>query len=156
MNSTVFYLVLVGASLLMAVLPFGVFMGLGTVLGIPAGDSRLVMTYIVLAVALAYAISLGAFSIIQKSNCGEVNNFKQVALSGLFTAGFQILMLGLAVGFPWFAGIVGNLLPPDSPVEVTKAVVMAYYSFWATMFGMAIGGTMSGSCGATVTTATPA
>lgn len=147
MNSTILYITMIGGGLLMAVLPFGVFMGLGSVLGIPAGDSRIMMSYIALALFISYTLSLGSSAIVQKSNCGEVTDIKKVALTSLFTTGFHVLLLGLAVGFPWFWNVVGSLLPPDTPLELSSAVVMAYYSFWATLFGIAIGGSMSGACG---------
>lgn len=147
MNSSLLYILMLGVGLIMAVLPFAVFMGLASVLGIPESDSRMLVTYMALALGLSYALSVGAFSIIQKSNCGEINNFKQIATSAFYTLGFNVLLLGLAIGFPWVAGIVGNLLPPDVGADTRQSVVFAYYSLWATVFGIALGGATSGSCG---------
>jgi hypothetical protein len=38
------------------------------------------------------------------------------------------------------------LFSPDTPAHTKAAVAFAYYSFWATLMGGALGGSFSGSC----------
>jgi hypothetical protein len=150
MNSTLLYVLMVFGSLILAAMPFGVFMGLGSVLGIEEVDFRLKFAFFLVAVVMSFGISFGAFALLQKSNCGEVKNWKQVSLNSLLSAGFQAGILVLIAVVPWFRTVVSNLLPPDVDAVVKETVGYSYYSFWAMLFGMAIGGTMSSSCAVAV------
>jgi hypothetical protein len=152
MNTTVLYIVMVCASLLMAVLPFGVFMGIGSMVGLPSTDIRMLLAYAVILLIFAYGISLLSFTLIQKSSCGEVKNFKQVSLNSLISLGFHLGLLLLVLFVPWFRNIVGNLFSPEIDQTLRDSVGFGYYSFWATMFGVALGGTLSGSCATDVQT----
>lgn len=152
MNATLLYILMAFGSLIMAALPFGVFLGLGSMLGIEGGgggaDARLKFALFVVALLVSFGISFGAFALLQKSNCGEVKNWKQVSLNSLLSMGFQAGMMILIALIPWFRTVVGDLLPPDVDAVVKDAVGYSYYSLWAMLFGMAIGGTMSSSCAA--------
>lgn len=130
----------------MAILPFGIFMGLGTMLSISSTDSRLLVVYILAALIFSYLTSLGAFALIQNFSCGSVKNMKQVATNASIALGIQAITLLLAWMFPSMRGIVSGLLPPDLDTSILDSVGYSYYSFWAALFGTAIGGTLSGIC----------
>ena len=65
MDNTLVYVMMSVIGLLMAVLPFGVFMGLGTVIGAAPNDPRILATYILLSLVIGYLTALGAFALIQ-------------------------------------------------------------------------------------------
>ena len=146
MNSTLLYTLMLLAAIIMAVLPFGVLMGLGSTLGIDGTDFRIIAAYIFIACAVSYLTSFGSFALIQKSNCKEVKNLRQIALNAGIALLFQIGIFAIVGIIPWFRNVVGNLLPPDTDAVVKLAVVFAYYSAWAAGFGFALGGTLSSSC----------
>jgi hypothetical protein len=47
---------------------------------------------------------------------------------------------------PGMRGIVSGLLPADLDQAILDSVGYSYYAFWASLFGTAIGGTLSGVC----------
>lgn len=129
----------------MGVLPFGVFMGLGNVLAASIDDVRLLVIYITSALILSYVTALGAFALIQNHNCKKVN-MKQVASNAGIALGFQSVALFLAYMIPGTRGLVTKLLPPDTDVVITTSIGYSYWSLWASLFGVAVGGTLSGIC----------
>lgn len=146
MNTAVLYIVMICASLFMTMIPFGVFMGVGSLVGLPSSDIRMTLTYFVVLLTLAYAMSLLSFAMIQKSNCGEIKNFKQIALNSLVSVAFHVFLLLLIFTVPWFRNVVTNLFSPEIDQTLRDSIGYGYYSFWATMFGVALGGTLSASC----------
>lgn len=130
----------------MAILPFGVFMGLGSILGTNASDPRLLVTFILLALVVSYLTSFGSFILVQRANCGKIKNLKQIATNAGLALGIQALFLILAWLIPGLRGIVSNLMPPDLDPNILDSVGYSYFSFWASLFGTAVGGTLSGIC----------
>ena len=130
----------------MAMLPYGGFMGLGSILGTNASDPRLFVTFILLALVVSYLTSFGSFVLVQRANCGQVKNWKQIANNAGLALGIQALFLLLVWLIPGLRGIVSNLMPPDLDINILDSVGYSYFSFWASLFGTAIGGTLSGIC----------
>jgi hypothetical protein len=109
-------------------------------------DIRITFAFFIVSCVILYGISFGTFAGVQKDNCGEVKNWKQIALNALIPLAFHVVLLTVVLLVPWFQDIVGNLLPPDTPAYVKSATSLSYYTFWATMMGAALGGSFSGSC----------
>jgi hypothetical protein len=147
MDTTVLYSMMAAVAILMGMLPFAVFMGLATMMEISLSDWRVLVCYIFAAVVIVYVLSLGAFALIQKNNCGKLN-MKQVAQNAGISSAFQAGMLLLVTLVPWFRNVVMKLMPPDVDLKVRVAVGIAYYSFWAALFGVAVGGSLSAGCAA--------
>ncbi len=137
---------MIGVSMLMAVLPFGVFLGLGTLLDVASSDIRLLTVYFLGALVVSYLISLGTFALIQRQNCGSVKNMKQVASNAGIALGIQAGALALCFLFPGLRSLVTNLFPLDLDIRIQDSLGYGYYSFWAALFGTAVGGTLSGVC----------
>jgi hypothetical protein len=151
MNTTLFYILMVFGSLLMAALPFGVLMGLGALLNIPGTSTEIFMGYGLIALVVIFLISFGSFALIQKSSCGEVKNYEQVAMNAGISVLFQFSALLLVSIIPWFRNIVSNILPPGIDPVVRLAAAYGYYSMWASGFGYALGGMLSSSCARAIT-----
>jgi hypothetical protein len=146
MNTTFVYVMMAVLGLCGLALPFIVFMGLGTLLGVGISDTRLFVIYVLGALVFTYLSSLGAFALVQKSNCGSVKNMKQVATNaGIATAINGAVLLFISV-FPSLRRLVTNLLPPDVDPLLTESIGYAYYGLWAALFGTSVGGTLSGIC----------
>lgn len=139
------YVMMITVALFMAVLPFGVFMGLSHALSVEATDVRLLVTYLLAALILGYLLSFGAFALIQNQNCKKVN-LKQAASNAGIALGFQTVVLGLTYFIPFLREIVTNLLPTDTDIAIKDSIGYSYFSTWAALFGVAIGGTLSGVC----------
>ena len=147
MDSSIIYAFMAALGILMAILPFGVFMGIGPAIGASSNDSRLLITFFLAAAAVAYLTSFGAFLMIQKSSCGKIKNMNQVSSNALIALGIQAITLFLVWLIPFLRGLVTNLLPPDLDVAILDSVGYAYWAFWASVFSTAIGGSLSGICG---------
>ena len=132
--------------LLMAMLPFGVFLGIGTLIQGNASDPRLLVTYILAALLLSFLVALGSFALIQRQNCGKVKNMNQISSNAGFAVLIQALTLLLVWAVPSLRRVVSGLLPPELDEVVKDSVGYSYYSFWAGLFGIAVGGTLSGIC----------
>jgi hypothetical protein len=147
MNTLSFIAVLFGQGVFMALLSFAIVYGMAAMLGIEDSvDIRIGFTFFVVSCMALYGSSFGVFAGVQKSNCGEVKNWKQIAMNATLPTLIQVVLLAMVFFIPWFQNVVGDMLPPDSPAFGKTAAALAYYTFWATLLGGALGGTMSGSC----------
>jgi hypothetical protein len=146
MDNTVVYAMMITAGLLMACLPFGIFMGLAPTLGIEAGDTKILITYILAALALSFVTAMGANALIQKSSCGAVKDMKKITANAGIAFGIQAAVLGLCAFVPSVRSLITNVMPPDLDGAIVDSVGYSYYSFWATMFGIAISGMLSAVC----------
>ena len=146
MNTTVLTAIMLSVGMLMFVFPFFIYMLLGSIVGAVDGDPRLVATLLVGGAILVYGISVGTFALVQKNNCGSIKSMKRVAENaGYSTLVYSVLML-LATFIPALRRVVTNVLPPDIDSNVTQSLGFGYYSFWGAVFGVAVGGTLSGIC----------
>ena len=147
MDNTLLYVIMIAVSMLMAILPFSVFLALGTLLGVDSSDVRLLTVFFLGALVISYLTALGTFTLIQRQNCNGVKNMKQIASNAGIALGIQAGTLALCFMFPGLRSLVTNLFPLDLDVRILDSLGYGYYSFWAALFGTAIGGTMSGVCG---------
>ncbi len=130
----------------MAVLPFAVFMGFGNVVGLLSSDWRLWIAYLGIALIAGYGISFASFALLQRSSCGKVKNYQQIASNAAISLAFIAGFIGLAI-IPGVRGLIMNIVPPDVDVSIRDSVGYGYYAFWGTLFGFAVGGNLSGICG---------
>ena len=137
---------MVSIGCLLAVIPFGVFLGLGTLLEVTKSDSRLVIVFLLLTGVVSFLASMGGFALIQKNSCGSVKNLKQVTSNAGLAFGIQMVVATAVWLIPFLRGIVTGLFPPDTDPIMADAVGYAYFNFWAALYGIAIGGTLSGIC----------
>ena len=146
MDNTLLYAVMITASLLMAVLPFAVFLGLGSLVDAASGDIRMLSVYFMVALITTYGVAFGTFALIQRQNCNGIKNLKQVASNAGLATGIQAVALTLCYFIPGMRGLITNLFPLDLDSRMQDSLGYGYYSFWASLFGTAIGGTLSGIC----------
>jgi hypothetical protein len=146
MDNSFLYLIMLIGGLLMAVIPSLVFMGIATLFGIQEVAFNLKMTFFLLSITFAFLISFSGFLAIQKVRCGEIKNYGSIAkyagISSAIQAGVNILITLV----PWFKSIILSIVAPDTDPLVKESIGYGYYSFWAMLFGLAIGGNMSAIC----------
>jgi hypothetical protein len=146
MDNTLLYVIMIGVSMLMALLPFAVFLGLGSLFDIASTDVRLLTIFFLGTLVISYLISLGTFTLIQRQNCGSIKNMKQVASNAGMAMGIQAAVLALCYFIPGLRGLITNLFPLDLDSRIQDSLGYGYYTFWAALFGTAVGGTLSGVC----------
>jgi hypothetical protein len=146
MDNTLLYAIMIVVSLLLAVLPFGVFLGLGSLLGTTSSDIRLLTVYFLATLVISYLIAFGTFTLIQHQNCNGIKNMKQVASNAGIALGIQAVTLAFCYFIPGLRVLITNLFPLDLDPSIQDSLGYGYYSFWAALFGTAIGGTLSGVC----------
>ena len=98
----------------------------------------------ILLPTLGYGITLGFNSFVQSISCGSVN-IQQVALGSLpvpgFIIGFLCLTLLMFVKSP-----VINAVPPNLRFNYGEIFAIAFYMFWAGMFGESLSSGFAQSC----------
>lgn len=148
MDQSLIYLIMGLAGLFLSGIPFGVYMGLATTLGITDAKSPylLVILYVI-AIVFTAAASAGGFAVIQHQSCGSVKNFKQLAGNAGVATLIVALSLSIAVFIPGLKGVVSQLLSPTIEPRIAEAVVYSYFMFWGALYGFASGGFMSAVCG---------
>jgi uncharacterized membrane protein len=147
-DQSLIYLIMGLAGLFLSGIPFGVYMGLATTMGItdPNSSSLLVMLYVIV-IFVTFLASLGSFAAIQNQNCGKVKNFKQIASNAGISTLIVTLSLSIAVFIPFLKNIVGSIVSPDIEPTVKEALGYAYFLFWGGLYGFSAGGYMSAVCG---------
>ena len=146
MDATILYAMMISMAILMAMLPFGIFMGLGAAIGAKADDPRMIVTFMLAALMISYLSSFGSFTLIQQNNCKGVKNWNQIASNAGLATGIQAIVLFIVWLIPGLRGIVSGLLPPTLDSAILDSVGYGYFTFWASLFGTAIGGSFSGVC----------
>jgi hypothetical protein len=134
------------SGIVMAVLPFLFFMIVGSLVGLDTTSNTMLFGYFILLVIVSYGLSIGAFTLLQSTNCNEVKNFKRIALNSLITVGFQVVLFALTFLIPFLKHSIRGLFSPDFSEVAKDSTVYSYYAFWGMVMSVALGGTMSGSC----------
>ena len=146
MDNSLLYVLMFTMSIVMAAIPWIIFMGIGTLFDITVIDYRLLLAFAVLAIILSFGLSFIVFMIVQKKNCGEVKDYGKISKYAGISAGIQGGILGIVSVITWFKSIVLSVVPPDLDDRIRQSIVFSYYSFWGMLFGTALGGNMSSIC----------
>lgn len=94
--------------------------------------------------ALAYGITLAINSLIQVLSCGSVN-IQRIAMSSLFVPG--AVLIGLVLTLAGFIrSPIEKAVPLAYRLQYGGMIALAYYSFWAAMFGEAFAGGLAQAC----------
>jgi hypothetical protein len=128
-------------------IPFLCFTIANMTLGIQGVSTSLLLMSLAITVALTFLLSVASFSYLQYNSCKKIKNPKQIFANAGIAAGIQFITL-LFVYLTGFTSIPINMLPPWLVVQlgVKEGVGYGYYSFFASMFGTVLGGTLSAVC----------
>jgi hypothetical protein len=132
----------------MAVIPFGVYMGLATTFGInDVSSSNLLVLLYVITICTSYLSGLGALSVVQSNSCGAVKNMKQIAGNAALSTFIIVMSLSLAVFIPGLKNIVVQLFPPTMDPLIAEAIGYSYFLFFGALYGVVTAGYLSANCG---------
>ena len=134
--------------ILMAALPFGVYMGASTLFGIddPASSQLLVILFAA-TIVISFTVGVGSLSTIQSNSCGKIKNMSQIIGNAVLSTFIVILALVLAICIPGLRGIVTGLFSPAIDPLVSEAIGYSFFLFWGAMYGLVTGGYLSSNCG---------
>lgn len=150
MDQSLIYLIMGLGGMFLALIPFAVFMGLATQLGLndPASSPYLLVMLYVIVICFSYLGSLGGFTLIQSNSCGSVKNMKQIAGNAGISTLIVTIALTVAAFVPGLRSIITSLFPPTLDQKATDAIGYAYFLFWGGLYGLSAGGYMAAFCGA--------
>jgi hypothetical protein len=97
-------------------------------------------------ILLTFGLSFGSFALIQQQNCGSVKNIKQVSANAGIATGIQAIGLLITAFVPLFRQFVGSIIPDWLGYINNESIAYGYFVFWFALFGIAIGGSLSGVC----------
>lgn len=146
MDTSILTTLMLSVGVLMFLLPFFVFIVLGHSLSATQGDPRLLIALFLCGAILMYLVSGAAFTLIQKYNCGKVNSASKIATNAGISTAVYAGFLAAAAFIPSLRGIVTNIISPEVELNIRDSLGYGYYSFWGSLFGIAIGGTLSAIC----------
>ena len=148
MDQSLLYLVMILGGVLMAAVPFGVFMGGTALFGIsdPASSQLLVILFISVLV-ISYLTGLAALSVVQANSCGKIKSMKQIAGDAGLSTLIISFVLALAIFFPNLRSLVTGLFSPAIDPVVVQAIGYSYFLFWGALYGLVTGGYLSANCG---------
>jgi uncharacterized membrane protein len=132
--------------LVMAVLPFFVFLGLGSILNVGGNDNRLLLALFLLSGIVAFLASFGVFMLAQKTDCGQIKDTNRALNNAGIAMLVQLIVLTLVWAIPPLRHVVSNLLPPDVSTSIGDALSYGYFSGFAGVFTMLIGAHSSSVC----------
>jgi hypothetical protein len=98
----------------------------------------------ILLPTLGYCITLGFNSFVQSVSCGSIN-INQIALGSLPVLGFITIFLLLSL-MSFVKSPVISAVPPNLRFNYGEIFAIAFYMFWAGMFGESISSGFAQSC----------
>lgn len=132
-----------GISFAMGLALFGITMLLGW-MHITYGWNANVLKWLLLP-TLGYTISFGMNALLQYSSCTSVK-VGQIALASL-PVGIAVITGLLLTLLPFIRSPITSILTGSTRTLYGGAYAIAFYMFWAGMFGEAIASGMAQSCG---------
>jgi hypothetical protein len=138
---------MMACGILLGATPALCFMIAKITLGIQGLPFNLLLMTFLITVALTFVVCLASFTYLQYDSCKKLDSndlIKLLANAGI-AAGIQTVTL-LFVHFTGFISIPMNMIPYTMEYGVKEGIGYGYYSFFASMFGMVLGGTLSSVC----------
>jgi len=123
------------------------FMVANTVFGIQGLPLNSLLIAFFITIALTFVLCAASFTALQNDSCKKVKNVKQIFANAGIAAGLQTVTL-LFVHFTGLISIPMNMLPLwliNQP-GIKEGLGYGYYSLFASMFGIVLGGTLSSVC----------
>ena len=147
MNTGLLVSLMLACGILIGLTPTLCFTIANIALGIQGLPLNILLLTLLITTILAFLLSAASFTYLQYNSCKKVKNVKQIFANAGMAAGLQLVVL-LFVHFTGFTSIPMNMLPIWIPTQVgiKEGLGYGYYSFFASMFGIVMGGTLSSVC----------
>lgn len=146
MDTSILTTLMLSVGVLMFLLPFFIFITLGGSIAAVPGDARLIVAMFLIGAILMYLVSGASFTLIQKFNCNKIESASKIANNAGISTGVYAGFLALSALIPRLRSIVTDIISPEVEQNVRDSLGYGYYSFWGSLFGIAIGGTLSAVC----------
>ena len=144
MNTGLLIGLMFACGILMMAMPVVCFMIANIVMGQGITPFVLIMTFLIILL-LTFLLSAGSFAYMQYDACKKVKNTTQIFTNAGIAVAIQLVSL-LFVGITGWTSIPKQMLPETVPYLVREGLGYGYYTFFATMYGIVLGGTLSSIC----------
>ena len=144
MNTGLLVSLMFACGILLLSIPILSFIIANMYLGQGITGNVLLATFII-TIVLTFLLSAASFTYLQYDSCKKVKNVNQIFTNAGIAAGIQFVTLPL-VHFLGWTSIPKNMLPLWIPEITREGLGYGYFSFFASMFGIVIGGTLSAIC----------
>jgi len=147
MNTGLLVSLMMACGILLGATPALCFMIAKITLGIQGLPLNLLVMTFLITVALTFVLCLASFTYLQYDSCKKLdsNDLTKLLANAGIAAGLQTVTL-LFVHFTGFISIPMNMIPYTMEYGVKEGIGYGYYSFFASMFGVVLGGTLSSVC----------
>jgi hypothetical protein len=145
MNTGLLVSLMLACGILMLSVPILSFVIANMFLGVQGLNGNLLLATLLITVVLTFLLASASFTYLQYDSCKKVKNVKQIFTNAGIAAGIQFVTL-LFVHFLGWTSIPKNMLPLWIPYITREGLGYGYFSFFASMFGTVIGGTLSAIC----------
>ena len=136
---------MLACGILMLSVPVFSFIIANMFLGVQGVTGTVLLATLLIAVLLTFLLSAASFTYLQYDSCKKVKNVKQIFTNAGIAAAIQFITL-IFVHFLGWTSIPKNMLPLWIPDITREGLGYGYFSFFASMFGTVIGGTLSAIC----------
>jgi hypothetical protein len=145
MNTGLLVSLMLACGILMLSVPILSFIIANMFLGVQGITGNLLLVTLLITVVLTFLLGAASFTYLQYDSCKKVKNVKQIFTNAGIAAGIQFVTLLLVHLLGW-TSIPKNMLPQWIPYITREGLGYGYFSFFASMFGTVIGGTLSAIC----------
>lgn len=147
MNTGLLVSLMFACGIIIAAVPFLCFILSALVLGIQGITTSVVLMMFFITILLTFLLSAASFTYLQYNSCKKVNNVKKIFANAGIAAGIQFITL-IAIYLLGLKSIPINMLPSWISTQETlrEGIGYGYFTFFASMFGTVIGGTLSSIC----------
>jgi len=145
MNTGLLVSLMFACGILILSVPFICFTIANIVFGIQGIPPTLLFMTFFITILMTFLLSSASFSYLQYDSCKKVKNTKQIFANAGIAAAIQFVVI-LFVYITGWTSIPKNMLPVWLPYLAREGLGYGYYTFFASMFGTVIGGTLSAVC----------
>jgi hypothetical protein len=147
MNTGLLVSLMLVCGIILGCTPFVCFIGSTLLFGSQGITTNLLLMTFLLTIVMTFGITSAIFSYLQYNSCKKVHNLKQIFANAGIAAAIQFLTL-LVVYITGITSIPKSMLPLwlSTQVEAREGIGYGYFTFFASMYGTVIGGTLSAIC----------
>jgi len=145
MNTGLLVSLMLACGILILSVPVFSFIIANMFLGVQGITGTVLLATLLITVLLTFILSAASFTYLQYDSCKKVKNVKQIFTNAGIAAAIQFMTL-ISVHFLGWTSIPKNMIPIWIPDITREGLGYGYFSFFASMFGTVIGGTLSAIC----------
>jgi len=147
MNTGLLVALMLACGILVAWTPFVCFLFGPLLFGFQGITGSLQLIAFLITIVLTFGLSAASFTYLQYRSCDKITNTKKIFANAGIAAGIQFITL-LVVYLTGLTSVPKGVLPAwmFATAATSEGIGYGYFTFFASMFGTVIGGTLSSIC----------